>query len=186
MHKQPEVTGATRQAFLDALLELMREKPVSRITVREITALAGRNRTTFYRYFSDVYALYDALRADVLARIAPQALEVLRQVADEARFVAAVENFYADWKPYIEVLFQEPYHADLAGIKEQVMSQIQGKLPLADERRIGYLVECYFAVVTALVGRWVSHPDDFSLRELALLMRGILWEGLLRQFAVSG
>ncbi|MCD8126944.1 MAG: TetR/AcrR family transcriptional regulator [Clostridiales bacterium] len=59
MRKQPEVTDATREAFIDAFFQLAKGKSINRITIRETTSLAGYNRTTFYRYFEDVYALVE-------------------------------------------------------------------------------------------------------------------------------
>ncbi|MCC8064920.1 MAG: TetR/AcrR family transcriptional regulator [Clostridiales bacterium] len=59
MRKQPEVTDATREAFVNAFFQLAAQKAINRIAIREITTLAGYNRTTFYRYFGDVYALVE-------------------------------------------------------------------------------------------------------------------------------
>ncbi|MCD8146208.1 MAG: TetR/AcrR family transcriptional regulator [Clostridiales bacterium] len=59
MKKQPEITDATRESFVNAFFELAKTKSINRITIREITTLAGYNRTTFYRYFEDVYALVE-------------------------------------------------------------------------------------------------------------------------------
>ena len=49
MKKQPEITDATRESFVNAFFQLAKAKSINRITIREITTLAGYNRTTFYR-----------------------------------------------------------------------------------------------------------------------------------------
>ncbi len=59
MKKQPEVTDATREAFISAFFKLAEIKNINKITIREITNLAGYNRTTFYRYFKDVFSLME-------------------------------------------------------------------------------------------------------------------------------
>lgn len=48
---------ATRMAVVDALRELLTEKDIDRVTVAELCEQAGISRTTFYRYFSDKYAI---------------------------------------------------------------------------------------------------------------------------------
>ena len=53
MNNQPEMTDATREAIVMAFCSAAREKPIERVTVKEIARLAGYNRTTFYRYFAD-------------------------------------------------------------------------------------------------------------------------------------
>ena len=42
-------TRYTRQVIDDAFLHLLCQKPVERITVKEVCALAQINRSTFYR-----------------------------------------------------------------------------------------------------------------------------------------
>ncbi len=59
MKKQPEITAATREAFVNAFFTLAKKKNIYQITIREITGLAGYNRTTFYRYFEDVFSLIE-------------------------------------------------------------------------------------------------------------------------------
>ena len=42
----------TRERIVSALLELIREKPLSTITITELTRRAGVSRMAFYRNFS--------------------------------------------------------------------------------------------------------------------------------------
>ena len=41
MNKQPEMTDATREAIVMAFCSAAREKPIERVTVKEIARLAG-------------------------------------------------------------------------------------------------------------------------------------------------
>lgn len=47
----------TRKSIIDALLALMAERKVEKITVKDITIKAGVNRATFYHHFKDKQAL---------------------------------------------------------------------------------------------------------------------------------
>lgn len=69
MNKQPEITHATREAFIEAFVILYKQKPMEKITVKELAALAGYNRTTFYHYFDDIYALYDYMAETAFTEI---------------------------------------------------------------------------------------------------------------------
>lgn len=51
----------TKQAIMDTFLRLLDEKPLDRITVREIITECQISRNTFYYHFGDIYALLDAL-----------------------------------------------------------------------------------------------------------------------------
>lgn len=51
----------TKQAIMDTFLRLLDQKPLDRITVREIITECQISRNTFYYHFGDIYALLDAL-----------------------------------------------------------------------------------------------------------------------------
>lgn len=46
-----------QKAFIDAFVELYAQKPIEKITVDELANLADYSRSTFYSYYSDIYAL---------------------------------------------------------------------------------------------------------------------------------
>ena len=59
----------TLRIIHDVFLTLLKEKPLEKITVNEISELADMNRTTFYRYYTDVYALMDDIMEQLLDKI---------------------------------------------------------------------------------------------------------------------
>ena len=46
--------------------ELLKEKPVNRITVKEVCALAQLNRATFYAHYSDCFALMESIENELI------------------------------------------------------------------------------------------------------------------------
>ena len=48
----------SKRVIRDALFELMKEKDMSKITVKELCEKADVNRSTFYSYYSDIYDLH--------------------------------------------------------------------------------------------------------------------------------
>lgn len=72
MKKNPELTEVTRRSIQDAFWTLYQEKPLEQITVKQITDLAGYNRSTFYQYYRDVYDVLDQIEVQVF-----QNMEVL-------------------------------------------------------------------------------------------------------------
>ena len=65
MRNDPRVRY-TRSIIQTAFLELLRQKPVEKITVREICDKAEINRSTFYKHYQDCYDLLDKIKEDVL------------------------------------------------------------------------------------------------------------------------
>lgn len=48
-------TDSTKQLLTDSLRRLMRQKPLNKISIREITEDCGVNRQTFYYHFQDIH-----------------------------------------------------------------------------------------------------------------------------------
>lgn len=51
----------TRIAIINAFLQLLDERPLSKITVKDIVDACGINRNTFYYHFEDIPALIEAI-----------------------------------------------------------------------------------------------------------------------------
>lgn len=57
----------TKDCLYRSFLEFLAEKPISNITVIEICDRAGVSRKTFYKYYSDQFALLQAMQDDLFA-----------------------------------------------------------------------------------------------------------------------
>lgn len=59
----------TKRDITAAFLELLNEKPIRSITVKELAEKADITRATFYSHYSDVYELLDRTRAEAIEHI---------------------------------------------------------------------------------------------------------------------
>lgn len=69
MKRRSQAAEQTRANIAQAFWELYLDKPIEKITIREITDRAGYNRATFYLYYRDVYDLFEQLEEHVLSQI---------------------------------------------------------------------------------------------------------------------
>ena len=58
----------TRKIIKESFYTLLREKPVEKITVRELCEKAEINRSTFYKHYLDCYDLLDKIEEEALER----------------------------------------------------------------------------------------------------------------------
>ena len=49
-----------------ALMELLRQKPIQAISIKELCESAGINRGTFYAHYTDMYDLLQKIESDML------------------------------------------------------------------------------------------------------------------------
>jgi AcrR family transcriptional regulator len=62
-------TRYTRTALRDSLVELMKQKPVTSITITELCENADINRTTFYAHYKDQYDLLRQIEEETITYI---------------------------------------------------------------------------------------------------------------------
>ena len=59
----------TKMVIKDTFIALLKEKPVNKVTVKEICDLAEINRATFYKYYSDPFDLLDKIELEMLSQL---------------------------------------------------------------------------------------------------------------------
>lgn len=74
------MSSFTRQAIMDSFLRLLLKKPFRKVTVRDIVEECGVNRTTFYYYYQDIYAIVEDL---LTATLTPYAASLLGEAEEE-------------------------------------------------------------------------------------------------------
>lgn len=57
----------TNQSIKDAFLSLRAKTPLDKIKVKDICNIASINKTTFYKYYQDIYALSDKLEDESIS-----------------------------------------------------------------------------------------------------------------------
>ena len=68
-HRNDRRVRRTKKLLVQALTQLMSEKQVNEITVKELTQLADVNRGTFYLYYSDIYDMLHTTQNELLAAL---------------------------------------------------------------------------------------------------------------------
>lgn len=82
----------TKRAIRSAFYELIKEKPLEKITVKEIAERAEINKTTFYAHYETVYDLVDQLEQEAVAEVISQ-INTAQSLLDEPRIF--VKEMYA-------------------------------------------------------------------------------------------
>lgn len=116
----------TETAIKNAFMELRSQKPVEKITVKELCQRAQINKSTFYSHYADVYALSDSMQKETIAFV----LGTISQqqewsVKDPGGFTRAIFQAVSAHRSLIDGLFSPHERTRLAnaleaGIKEVV------------------------------------------------------------------
>ena len=80
----------TKTAIREAFLSLRSKQTLEKIKVVDICSLAMINKTTFYNYYQDIYALSDAIDREVMDRFWNDFEEKDCLISDPVRFITAL------------------------------------------------------------------------------------------------
>lgn len=59
----------TKKCIKDAFIELRKTKPIEKVTVKELAALASINKATFYSHYNDIYDLSEQMEEETIQSI---------------------------------------------------------------------------------------------------------------------
>lgn len=177
MKKHPEITDQTRQTFIDVFCELYSEKPIEQITVQEITRKAGYNRSTFYNYFCDVYALREYVENDVLDYISSQLRGL--DTGDAESILREVIKLFEEKGDYLDALmgdygsfcFQEK-------VKERIPLASGPYMTPPEDPRTPYLMEFNISTIQSLYRLWRKRGRDLPMEDLLNLIYRLYTGGI--------
>ena len=82
----------TRKAIMKTFLHILKNKPLDRITVKDICEQCEINRNTFYYYFKDIYDVLEAIFEDEVRLVMDEAKEGVTFHDAYARVAAIILN----------------------------------------------------------------------------------------------
>lgn len=95
-------TRVTRMLVRRAFTTLLAQKPIQSISIKELCALAGINRSTFYAHYTDLYDLLHQIEAEMFSDLRT-ALEPLLSSASPATFRDVTTGIFQCLKDNAEV-----------------------------------------------------------------------------------
>lgn len=173
------MTQFTKKAIVEAFLELLNEKPLDKITVKEIVDSCGINRNTFYYHFEDIHALLTFVIDGEVERVIAKHADVksLEEGFIEAAYFA-LNNKRAVFHIYNSVN-REELERYLNSIAEEVMRRMvegldaAGDVPELERELIIHFYKCGLSGMTmAWVGEGMKANPEQLIRSLGNLLEG--------------
>ncbi|MBQ3855108.1 MAG: TetR/AcrR family transcriptional regulator [Ruminococcus sp.] len=117
-------TEKTKRAVINAFLQLRASKPLEKITVKELSALAQINKATFYLHFRDIYDLSETLERDVV-RSCLEGIEHPENVLkDTRRFIKELEDSFISNEQLIKILFEGSRSSSFVSLFEEEITAV--------------------------------------------------------------
>jgi len=189
--KQPDVTAQTRQNLTGAFWSLYKQKRIEKITVREITQLAGYNRGTFYEYFLDVYDVLEQLEKSIMPQMPdfpPMDLPPMDLPGIDGASVMPfpVEEFmklYETYNEYYTVLLGDNGDSAFMGKIKKAMLPKQKEVMLASGASDGFELDAVLEYTNismiGMLAYWFRLENKPPVEEFLALMYKIMQGGML-------
>ncbi|MDR0707537.1 MAG: TetR family transcriptional regulator C-terminal domain-containing protein [Treponema sp.] len=173
----------TKKVLRDSLIELMRKKPITQITIKEICDLADIGRTTFYAHYNDQYDLLKNIQDETFAHF-EEMHEFPFDVKPSQREVMAHGEKMADYiaqnKDSIQVLlsengdisFQKRFVAKFVNNGKKAIKRIF-KEPVDEKTERAYSVFFVHGTI-ALLQDWLKNDMDIPISEMTKIMFRLL------------
>ncbi len=175
----------TRKLLQDALFELLKKKPLSKIQIKEITETAELSRPTFYKQFETKEELLFSRVDDVLEQISKEVFAET-QKGKPIDMMTLVTTFFTQWQSHKQLLrwiFQvenkdlvfKAFQSQLRGIK-LLFDQFVPPLDLAEQYE-DYLTGFLSGGMYMLIKTWVDNDMRESPEKMASLTFMFLYNG---------
>ncbi|MDR2610864.1 MAG: TetR/AcrR family transcriptional regulator [Clostridiales Family XIII bacterium] len=172
----------TRRLLKNALLTLMREQHISKISIRSLCEVAGINRGTFYSHYSDQYDLLRQLEQEVIDNLKrylgnqsyqdndPVSAQILTSILEYVRENA--ELFKALLSENCDVAFQQ----DIMELTHIISFSPQ---PEVDAKTLEYITLYGISGCITMLQKWLQDGMVKSPVEMTTLIMQVLYRGVI-------
>lgn len=181
MNKHKLSAMQTRQKLIDAFWALYTQKRIEKITVSEITTLAGCNRCTFYEHFADVYAVLESIEDSLIPEI--DELPPLDITSDTP--IDTFINMYSN-KYYSVLLGENGDPSFSAKLKNSLKQKLIAHLTDGENQiELDYRLEFILSAMIGIFSYWIKQNNSISKEKLVSLILDIMKNGSNSEIIVS-
>lgn len=188
MKKEDRRVTKSKMRIREGLLDLLEEKPLSKITVIELTERAKVNRKTFYNHYSGVYEVVNEMEDECIARYKEifskervYEYKNSTQILFEKLINEVVEN-----EDFYRVMSHNEIHLHFSGKLADEVKVWLKSFKIHKENTNMEMLEYFYDFITAgtvdVVHRWLNSENQTDPRELAGLFNSIVLSTEVKKF----
>ncbi len=183
----------TREVIRDTFIQMLNERPLSKITVKDIVTKCQINRNTFYYYYADIYAIIEEIFQMELQTVKEEYNDTLSW--EESFLVAinfAIKNKKAIYHIYHSVQRErvEEYLYRVAGRVMTYYVEHESREIHASKADKELIVCFYQSALTEMLLKWIASDmkadPNKIIRRIGQLFNGNIASSLHRSETLGG
>ena len=175
--KEDRRVRKTKRALREGLAELLLEKSIQNITVKELTDKVDIHRSTFYANFADIYDLYNQIEETVVQEIGDIFLQ--NSTVDSKAFFEILFKYISDNRQVCRMFLGKNVSPTLSGrlidlFKEASLDCWQNEYEFSGSAKdLEYYTHFYIAGSLAVLGKWLDGDSEYSSEQLTKMFADI-------------
>lgn len=162
----------TKKIIQQTFFDLLKEKDLNKITVKEIAANADINRGTFYRYYTDVLDLYNKIQMNYIQNVKKEFSEIdlnlEKSLTTLLHFVKQDEG--------LQILVLKSNQSDkftekvLLSIKNLSLQNFVKNFPQASPFELELSFAFFTSGAISLIKYWLKENIDYPIKNIVQLL----------------
>ncbi len=170
------MSGFTKEIIIRTLFELLNEKPLAKITVKDIVERCGVNRNTFYYHFRDISDVVEC----ALLREVDQVFERPVEVDSVLECLEVLVNLIGKNKKAMLHIYCSVQRETFTGaldkmcqyiVKQYIIHNFEEEIMEKEDMKV--LMHFYKCVMTGVILDWMDHRMSYDLTEYAGKLRSL-------------
>lgn len=162
-------TTYTKMVIRDTLYKQLEHKHLSEITVKELCAEADVNRATFYRYYMDIYDLYEKLEEELTEAAFGGDIE-----QDRYKLLEVIYENQAFYKEFFLSRLESRYIKKTIELMYKQMKELLIKRGTFDERTFQISYQYNYHGVIGVLKEWLNAGCPEKPKKLGDIIYGIV------------
>lgn len=172
----------TKKVIKDVFLSLLEKKELNKITVSEICTIADINRATFYRYYLDIYDLFDNIQEEFAEKLKLSIAEsgqeytvfsfckgLLEVLIEEKNLAKIIFNINKNLI-FLDDILQIAYSNFYNNCKKHFVN--------VSAEDVEYATVFIFNGALGIINFWIKNDFDKDIDEIAELIQNISYYGI--------
>lgn len=178
------VKEQTKMNLKEAFWKLYKDKPVNKISIKEITDAAGYNRGTFYNYYKDVHDMFEEIKqslmppeaviGEMLTRIKHNEWDKIMDFKETTEDIENREKILMLFGPNGDPNFIHEYKKDIRLKISNLVEDLSSK----NQVRLEYVLEFMLSGLLSVAMLWRENGENVTEEELEQVMEELVESGL--------
>ena len=174
----------TKRAIYRAMAQLLAQKDINEISIKDIADLADINRKTFYNYYAGVYQLVDEIENTIVAYFAKliEQVDFEQVITDPSVVFGKLLETVNSHMEYVDALFKINGNSSLVNKVQSKLIDMTCDAAVehfrSDRVRTEYIVRFIFAGEIAAYQAWYQSGQQMPIQELSRIIETLCTKGL--------